>query len=231
MNCLWEVFLKAEEQEIPKEELRFRTAQNYSAYLEISDVFLNREELEIKSQIEVNPYYRFYDIFKEMYHPEMREFPSLRKSLTNLIFHLLAENDSLAGMTKEEYYKQLFYQDIICGLFGRNAAESVSLFKRGNRDIILSGLLRQYRIGASLDIFKDMVEELFPESIVYQNNENYQEILVYTGVKKEKQTVDKMEFLINMFVDLSYHVDIYYEYHFGIIGVEPTMMIDEIALC
>ena len=110
-------------------------------------------------------------------------------------------------------------------------AESVSLFGRKDREIILSGLLRQYQTGSSLDIFKDMIEALIPENIVYHSNENFYEILVYVGVKKEKNVAAKMKFLVKMFVDLPYHVDIYYEYHFGIIGVEPTMKIDEIALC
>lgn len=54
---------------------------------------------------------------------------------------------------------------------------------------------------------------------------------MYIGVKKEKRISGKMDFLVRMFVDLPYHVDIYYECHFGIIGVEATMRIDEIALC
>ena len=40
-----------------------------------------------------------------------------------------------------------------------------------------------------------------------------------------------MDFLIKIFVDLPYHVDIYYQHHFGIIGVDTTMKIDQIALC
>ena len=77
----------------------------------------------------------------------------------------------------------------------------------------------------------DMVEELIPQNIIYRSNENFYEILVYIGVKKEKRISGKMDFLVRMFVDLPYHVDIYYECHFGIIGVEATMRIDEIALC
>ena len=76
-----------------------------------------------------------------------------------------------------------------------------------------------------------MVEELIPQNIIYRSNENFYEILVYIGVKKEKRISGKMDFLVRMFVDLPYHVDIYYECHFGIIGMESTMRIDEIALC
>ena len=231
MNYLWEAFLKAEEQGIEKDKIRFFFFLSYSGYMEIADRFLNQKELQEQLEIEVNPYYRFYDIFKDLFHPEMWEFPDLRKSLANLIFHLLAENDSMSGMTKEEYYKHFLYQNIRDGFFGWDAAETIELFKREERELILSGILRQYQTGSSLDIFKDMAEELIPESIIYHSNENYYEILVYVGVKKEEKIVAKVEFLVKLFVDLPYHVDVYYEHHFGIIGVEETMRIDEIALC
>ena len=100
MNYLWEAFLKANERGIKKEQIRFLIAENYSGYMEISDSFLNQKELRKELKIEVNPYYRFYGIFKDLFHPEMQEFPDLRKSLANLIFHLLAENDSMSGMMR-----------------------------------------------------------------------------------------------------------------------------------
>ena len=147
MNYLWEAFLNADERGIKKEQMRFLIAESYSGYMEISDSFLNQKELQEELRIEVNPYYRFYDIFKDLFDPEMQEFPDLRKSLANLIFHLLAENDAMSGMTKEEYYKQFLYQNIRSGAFGRDAADTVELFKREERELILSGLLRQYQTG------------------------------------------------------------------------------------
>ena len=51
------------------------------------------------------------------------------------------------------------------------------------------------------------------------------------GGKKNKKTETKMNFLLQMFMELPYQVDIYYEYHFGIIGMEETMKMDEITLC
>lgn len=231
MNYLWEVMLMANAQGIPREHIRFLAAKDYSAYMEVSHLFLNQEQVEEGCQIQVNPYYRFYDIFKELYQPEMREWLSLRESLTNLILHVLAGNDRLSGMTREEYCKKLLYEDLKRGAFGGAAAEAISFFHHQEREILLSGLLRQYQTGSSLDLFNDMVEELIPQHIIYRSNKNAYEILVYVGVKKEKKIAGKMNFLVKMFVDLPYQVDIYYEYHFGILGVEETMKLDEIALC
>lgn len=233
MNYLWEVMVSARIQGISEGCIAFRKAKRYSPYMEVSCPCLNQAYVEAGGYtvVEVNPYYRFFDIFKELYHPQMTEYGQLRESLTNLIFHQLAESDAVSGMTKEEYYKKLLYHDFSSHLFGELMMEEMKLFDREEREIILSGLLRQYQTGSSFDIFKDMMEELIPDNIVYRNNDNFEEIMVFIGQKQEKKIEDKMDFLVQMFVDIPYHVELYYEYHFGIIGIEGTMEIEEIALC
>lgn len=231
MNCLWEVMLKAKQQGIPEDKIKFQIAHDFSAYMEVSCPYLNQDTLDDLPAIEVNPYYRFYSIFKDLYCPEMTEYPQSRKSLTNLIFHQLAENDVISGMTKETYYKKLLFEDFINNLYGSAAMAAMELFNRDEREIILSGILRQYETGSSLDIFKDMMEELIPKNIVYRNNDNFHEIMVFIGQKSSKTIASKLELLIQMFVEIPYTVDIYYEYHFGIIGFDETLEIDEIAIC
>ncbi len=230
MNVLWEVLLKARQQGFDEKELRFVIAKDYSAYMEVSNICLNEDTLRRPAVIEFNPYYRFYDIFRDMYQPDVTDFPELRESLTNLLLHQLAQNDIVSGMTREEYYKELLYRDLDGGAFGTEAARAIRLFKRDSREVILSGLLRQYQTGSSLDIFRDMVEELIPCSIVYHSNSNANEVLVYVGLKKGRKIMAKMDFLVEMFIELPYSVDVYYEYHFGILGMEDTMRIDEIMM-
>lgn len=230
MNYLWEVLLRAKQQGIKENTIRFVMAKNYSAYMEIAGEFLNQDTLEKSSVVEVNPYFRFYDIFKDLYAPELQDYPKLRDSLTNLLLHQLAQNDVLSGMTREEYYKKLLFQDLEQGAFGERAVEAIRLFERDEQEVVLSGMLRQYQTGSSLDIFKDMMEELVPNNIVYHSNDNFYEVLVYVDQKQNKRISTRIEFLIQMFIELPYHVDIYYEYHFGILGVGETMKIDEIAL-
>lgn len=231
MNYLWEVYLKAGQQGASEHRIRFTMAKEYSAYMEVSYPLLNQDSVETGVAVEVNPYYRFYDIFKDLYHPEMGEYTKLRESVTNLVLHQLAGNDAVSGMTREEYYKKLLYQDLADGAFGELARETAGMFTREERETVLSGLLRQYQTGSSLDIFKDMMEALVPDNIVYQSNENFHEILVYIGRRKSEKTEAAVNFLVRMFVDLPYHVELYYEYHFGIIGIEETMRMDGMALC
>lgn len=231
MNFLWEVMLQAERQKIPKQNIRFQMAKEFSAYLEVSESYLNQKQLANHAVVEVNPYYRFYSIFKDMFYPDLTEFPQLRNSLTNLIFHQLAQNDQLSGMTKEEYHKKLLRRDFEQEIFGKRAKAAMNLFDKEEQEMLLSGLLQQYETGSSLDLFADIIKVLISNNIVYHSNQNSYEVLIYIGQKKEKKIVEKLDFLIHMFAEVTYHIEIYYEYHFGIIGMADTMIIDEITLC
>ena len=71
---------------------------------------------------------------------------------------------------------------------------------------------------------------LVEDSIVYHNNDCPDEILIYTGMEKNEKTEQRIRCLTELFLDIRYHVEIYYEHHFGIIGINDTMHIDEIAM-
>ena len=230
MRELWEIVLEAKKEQIPLKDLRFVHEGKGSAYMELSLPLMNQEELHGEKVIGVNTYCRFYSIFKHMYQPDQKEFPYLRNSLTNLILHLLAENDARRGMTKEEYYKKLLIRDIQSGVFGKEAIQVFAHMEKEEQDKLMSGWLRSYRTGSSLAIFIDMVHSLIDNSIVYHNNDFPEELLVYTSSRKTDELEQRLQFLIELFLDIQYRVEIYYEYHFGIIGMEDTMQIDEIAL-
>ena len=236
MRSLWEVLLAAQEERIPEEKLRFIHAPHGSGYMELSLPCLNQTWLETDGQrgdvsIGVNTYYRFYDIFQGMFPPDPTDFPELRESLTNLSLHMLAQNDIRRGMTREDYDKRLLAKEILEGGFGETA-RSVFLDLDGKeREILLGGWLSIFRAGSALPVFLDMVHGLVADSIVYHNNECPDEVLIYTGLKKERKLEQRIGFLIDTFLDIRYHVEIFYEYHFGIIGVEETMQIDRIAIC
>ena len=116
-------------------------------------------------------------------------------------------------------------------MYGDFYKSSISYFTRNERELILSGIIRQQQIGSSLDIFKNIATALISNIIIYHNNDNAHEILIFIGQKKNNELEVKMTFLIRMFLEIQYKVELYYEYHFGIIGVEETMVIDEMSLC
>ncbi|MCX4339665.1 MAG: hypothetical protein OSJ72_08485 [Lachnospiraceae bacterium] len=236
MRYLWEVLLAAKEERIPEERLRFAHAPLGSGYMELSLPCLNQTWLEADGQtgairIEVNTYYRFYDVFYEMFPPDPQDFLALRESLTNLSLHMLARNDIRRGMTREDYYKRLLAKEILTGSFGETAQGVFQDMGRKEQEILLGGWLGIYRTGNALSVFLDMVHGLVADSIVYHSNEYPDDVLIYTGLRQERKVEQRIRFLVDTFLDIRYRVEIFYEYHFGIIGVEETMQIDRIAIC
>ncbi|MGN0403370.1 MAG: hypothetical protein ACI4HQ_14095 [Acetatifactor sp.] len=236
MRYLWEVLLTAGKEQIPEVKIRFVHAPLGSGYMELSLPCLNQAWLEEKGQsedisVEVNTYYRFYDIFYEMFPPDPIEFYSLRKSLTNLSLHMLAQNDVRMGMTREDYHKRLLAKEILGEDFGGVAKKVFLSMSRDDQEILLGGWMNSFRVGSVLPIFLEMIHGLVTDSIVYHNSAYPDEIMIYTGLKKERSLEQRIQFLIDTFLDIRYHAEVFYEYHFGIIGVEETMRIDEIAIC
>lgn len=154
--------------------------------------------------IEVNTYYRFYDIFCEMFPPDEAEFPSLRESLTNLCLHMLAQNDIRMGMTREDYHKRLLAKEILDGNFGEIAGNVFRSMSSKEQEILLGGWLNSFRTGSVLPVFLDMVHGLVADSIVYHNNAYPDEILIYTGWKRERNLEQRIRFLIDTFLDIRY---------------------------
>lgn len=229
MRYLWEAAIKAREKGLPMAAIRFTHALLGSAYMELALPFLNQSEIG-GTEVAVNTYYRFYSIFRDMFGPDQTEYPSLRESLTNLILHMLAENDVRMGMTKEEYYKKLLARDIEEGAFDSGVHEVFTGFNKEEQSLLMGGWLRSCRTGSSLGIFTDMIHGLVDDSIVYHNQDFPTEILVYTGSEETPELKERMNLLIDMFLDIQYRAEVFYKYHFGIIGMEETMQIDEIAM-
>lgn len=230
MMYLWEAALGAAEEGVPLKELRFRHTEHGSPWMEMAVPYLNQEGPLGEKELEVNTCVRFHDIFRGMFEPDLTEIPDLRKSLTNLALHQLAENDVRRGMSREEYYKKLLAEDIRAGVYGASVRQAFENLPAAEREILLGGWLRSFRTGSSLILFSDMVYRLVKDSIVYRNRACPDEIVLYTGLKKTHELEEKLGFLRNLFLDVHYHLEIFYAYHFGILGLDCTMENDEIAI-
>lgn len=180
MIYLWEALLCIRMAQIPEKTIQFVHAPHGSPYMEMALPCLNQTWLE--DIVEVNTYYRFYSIFKNMFPPEQAEFPALRDSLTNLALHMIAQNDVIKGMTREDYYKKLLADEVMDGSFGSLAREVFCEMNRKEQEKLLSGWLNSFRVGSALPIFLDMVHGLIDNNIVYLSNTCPDKILLYTEI-------------------------------------------------
>ena len=80
MQYIWEVVLAAEKNGIREADLQYEVPEVRSPYLEVSFYDLNTQKVE-QTAVEVNPFYRFFDIFSGVLDINQKEYEKQRKSL------------------------------------------------------------------------------------------------------------------------------------------------------
>lgn len=228
MNYIWDYVINAERDGIPQRKLRFLMAGVYSAYMELSPKMLNFRKAE--PEMEVNPYYRFYEIFKDFFHPDNQEDLELRNSLFNMVIHFLADIDRRLGMTKTEYRIRFVLADIKEGRLGPKLKRAIREFSLDEQDLIARNVYRLYRTGAMIDLLKDTVGKIFPRSIIYVNYEVKEELLLFLEYEPDEVNLIKLDAILEVFLPLRFRTEIYWDYHFGIIDNAEAMKVDAIAL-
>ncbi len=228
MNYIWDAVIQTERQGMPRKWLRFRPAEIFSPYMELSPVHLNARQVE--QTIDVNPYYRFYELFKELFDANLEEAPELRETLFDLVLHFLAELDLQQGMNKREYYIRFVLADLDSGRFGAKVSRGMKLFSRDERDRVAGNVLRLYETGEALYLLRDTLRYVFPQSTLYAHCEERDELLLYIGRENNERTRAKAGVIMDLFLPEHFRTELYWEAHFGIVDVEETMRMDAIAL-
>lgn len=229
MNYIWEAVLAAEEKGMDREELHFVPAKSPSPYVEVSFADLNTTEPSEKF-VEVNPLYRFGSVFEEIFGPDNREYEKLREIFLDAFLHYVVETDLLSGMHRQEYYFLFLNRELSDGTFGQKAAGAMELFDKCERRLIVTSLLGLYRSGHYGEIFRQVVRTLYEDSILYMGRDRADTIYLYLGKRETERERKRIEFLKDTFLPLNEDVRVYYDRHFGILGVEETMQMDRILL-
>lgn len=228
MNYVWDLVIKAKEIEIPKEKIKFSAAETYSPYMELSNEYINSNLIEEK--VEVNPYYRFYEIFKDMFNIDNNLDMELRSTLFDIFIHFLTDIDLKQGMSKKEYYMKFILNDIENNTFGKSIRKNIEMFNDKEKDMLAYNILRLYITGETLYLLKDTTRKLFKSSMIYTNYEEKDELLFYIGEEKTEEKLAKLELIKELFLPVKFHTEVYWQNHFGVIGVEETMKIEGIVL-
>ncbi|GIO01000.1 hypothetical protein J5TS2_16680 [Brevibacillus halotolerans] len=228
MNYIWDLLIKAERSGIEKKRVQFALAKVFSPYMELSLENLNAKEVD--QIVEINPYYRFYEIFRDLFDPNIETDVELRNSLFDVLIHFLAEIDLMQGMNKREYYIRFLQQDLETGVFGRSVEDNIHLFTKEEREMIASNLLRLYETGEAVYLLKDTTKKVFTRSTIYANCEEKDELLFYIGQPETPIARAKIELIKDLFLPVRFSTELYWSYHFGIMEVEETMQVDYIAL-
>lgn len=229
MNYAWEAVLLAEKSKKDRDSLRFVEATCPSPYIEVSVTDLNAQTVE-GDEIEINPLYRFEKVFGRLFDKNITDMPQTRALLFDVCMHYAVQLDLREGLTKEDFYESRIVADIQEGIYGEAAWKRFRLFRKPEQKIIIHACLMLMKSGNYMASFRTAVTGIYPYACIYENNETVYELLVYLGADETDGERERAAFLREMFLPIQETVYFFYEHHFGVIGVEKTMVIDEMVI-
>lgn len=226
MNYVWELAIKAKQHGLDQNNIFYKYGRPFSAYMELS--FENLNETNILSEVEINPYYRYYKIFKELFEPNMIENEEIVEVLHDLIIHHLKDIDVLMGMNKREYYINFIIKDMYNGFFGEYVKEKIDVFTKAEQKIIANNILALHITGECVHLLKETVSRIFTRAYIFSNASEKDEVIFFLRTKETNQKAEKVEVIKYLFLPFKCRIEVYWEHLFGVLGVEELTKMDSI---
>ncbi len=234
MNFIWDISLQAKRDGFPFSDIFFIPSDSCSPYYEPSLDFINQRHIE-DSVVEINPLYRFAGIFQYLLHPDFIGFVEEESQqfmifMFDVMVHILAEVDLCHGMTTREFYVRQVRRDLRDGVYGESAREAVLVMDDEMQLSVADELLNVMYEGSSIASFCHIMRQVFHGCIVYQNRRHPQIIYAYIGKERTEALEKRWKLLKDTFLPLDAEVRVFWDIHFGIMGVDGTMRPDRIAI-
>lgn len=190
----------------------------FSPYLEIGYVW--------EKNLGVNPIPRFQDIFS----PLFKDVPTKNfKPLENCLLHYLAELDLNSGLHRVSIFEHLLDEEIRKNFFGERATQLYLSLTDNERRIFLI-YLRRHEVAHGLkSFFFVAVQAFFPETQFYFHEWD-KKILLCVPVEETAHNQNLMELLTFFLADMGVEYEIFWNCHFGIIGDDETIRLDDFVI-
>lgn len=174
----------------------------------------------------VNPIPRFHEIFSPLF-----EYNSTEKfkPLEYCLLHYLAELDLKSGLHKVSAFEHLLDKEIREKIFGERARELYLSLREDEQRIFLIYLRRHEAAHGLRNFFFDATQLFFPETKFYFQ-EWERKLLFCIPVKENEHNKNLMELLIFFLLDMGIAYEIFWNSHFGIIGNEETICLDDFLI-
>lgn len=226
MNYIWELSIKAKNINIDEDNIFYKFGRPFSAYMELS--FENMNQNDILHEVEINPYYRYYRIFKNLFNPNINENTELIEITHDLAIHHLKDIDVLMGMSKREYYIKFIIDDMKNGLFGQCIKDKIGFFSKEEQKILGNNILNLFLTGEGIYLLKNTMRKIFTNTYIFSNASEKDEIVFFLRTERTKEREEKLELIKYLFLPFKCIVEVYWEHIFGIIGIDELMKIDKI---
>lgn len=211
-----------------KENIRFRQAEVYSPYCEVSMGGIEQINDQI-TRITMNGFYRYESIMQPLL-GKNGVTEKQKEWIFDIYMHYLTELEYRSGVTYQEYVLRCCWNDIEKGWYGDNIREAFQSLTEDEKYRVAHSLYQQSMSRESVERFTDTLVGVLHNGIVYKNKFNEKELYLYMSNKKNEYDISKIDLIKQLFQPIGYELRIFWGYHFAVMGQEQTMQMGEIEL-
>lgn len=206
--------------------------KNISPYLE---VFSTDEDIEY-----VNIFKRFSELFlpERIIQNEKEYIEILNKymndsryiELANLAMHYLAQLDRIKALSSIDLISYNIFQDINKNVYGEKLKNNFLSLSRDKQKIILN-LLAKYNENNQIEtVYDEALYRCFSKVRIYYEKPT-NKVHIYIGKEETENNKILLRVINYLFLDVGVNIRVMWKNeHFGIIGIDETMIIDNISL-
>jgi len=227
MNYIWDHAIKALHEGIDQDNIFYRYGRPFSPYMELS--FVDMNETKPHLEVEINPYYRYYSVFKELFEPNfvLTENEETIEIVHDTTIHHLKDIDVLMGMCRREYYIRFMIRDMHNGHFGSYVQQNIGALTLEEQKIVGNNLLSLFDTAECIHLLKDTVRRIFKNAYIFSNAEEKDEIVFFLRTEETDEKWAKIEVIKYLFLPFKCNILIYWEHIFGLMGVPEMMKMGE----
>ncbi len=199
-----------------------------SPYMELQadSLYENGSYEEGFLHLDVNPYLRFFSIFDPFLTPDDFGYEEFNEALADILLHYLAELDLKMGMCSHDFYRNFIVHDMEAGVYG--GLKQLAAFTAMEKLEIAWWILSFYHTGDGPGTLHKAVSSLLPECKIYIREG--QEFVFYMRQPENETERRRLEYLIRLFLPLSYTRTVHWMRTYGVTGYGETMQIGDFIL-
>ncbi|WP_369712169.1 hypothetical protein AB8B23_07140 [Leptotrichia sp. HSP-342] len=154
-----------------------------------------------------------------------------KKNIENNAINYLQELDFTSGTTVIDVICEKISEDIKKGTLGINLKRYFSILNREEQGYVVLLIYNEKINGVNcMKNFKLGIKYFFLDSLIYRQKSEKNKIIVYINKPKNKENVAKIKTLELLFLEFGMELKVFWKNHFGVVNVDETVKIDEIAV-
>ena len=154
-----------------------------------------------------------------------------KKNIENNAINYLQELDFVSGTTVIDVICEKISEDIKKGILGISLKKYFLLLNSEEQQYIALLIYNEKINNVNcMKNFRLGIKYFFIDSLIYRQRSEKNKIIVYINKPKNRSNIAKIKTLELLCLELGMELKVFWENHFGVVNVDETAKIDEIAV-